>query len=366
MKSMIRKTILPVIAILLSSSTVASYIFANNNPEPMDTTQPLPVKGFVFGKDRPFAQCHASSLIHLNDGSFIITWFGGTREKDNDVGIWMAKGFPGDWQKPFEVAKIRNEPHSNPVLFQAPTGKIFLFFKVGEEIPEWETWVKTSDDFGETWSSAYELAKDDRGGRGPVRNKPIILSNGTLIAGASNEKGLWNVFFDLSADGGETWSPTPYIGIDRHKITGKGVIQPTLWESAPGQVHALLRSTSGYICRTDSKDYGETWSPVYKTSLPNPNSAIDLTKLSDGTLVLVHNTDNRDWGARNTLVMSTSKDNGATWKEKIILEDGRRDDEYSYPAIIHFGDTIAVTYTWNRENIAFWMGTEEDIMSATH
>ena len=116
----------------------------------------------------------------------------------------------------------------------------------------------------------------------------------------------------------------PYLQIDRKEITGKGIIQPTLWESEPGQVHAFLRSTAGVICRSDSKDYGKTWSPVYKTSLPNPNSGIDVAKLSDGTLVLAYNPTTKDWGSRGKLALAISFDNGKTWPKKIDLEDGKR------------------------------------------
>jgi predicted neuraminidase len=190
----------------------------------------------------------------------------------------------------------------------------------------------------------------------------ILLSDGTWLAGASNEQGLWNAFFDRSSDEGKTWNATPYLQINRKEIAGKGIIQPTLWESAPGQVHALLRSTAGIICRSDSKDYGKTWSPVYKTSLPNPNSGIDVAKLSDGTLVLAYNPTSRDWGSRGKLALAISFDNGKTWPKKIDLETGKEDEEFSYPAIISFDDSIAVTYTYNREKIAFWMATKDWIL----
>ncbi len=321
----------------------------------------LPLKGFLFEEQR-YPECHASTIIHLKNGEFIAAWFGGTEEKNNDVGIWMTKGKPGAWGKTFEVAKINNTPHWNPVLFQSAEGKIYLFFKEGKEIPQWETWVKTSDDEGKTWSEARELVKGDHGGRGPVRNKMVILSDGTWLAGASNEQGMWNAFFDRSEDAGKTWKATPYLQIDRKEIAGKGIIQPTLWESAPGQVHALLRSTAGVICRSDSKDYGKTWSPVYKTSLPNPNSGIDAAKLSDGTLVLAYNPTTRDGGSRGKLALAISFDNGKTWPKKIDLEDGKEDEEFSYPAIISYNDSIAVTYTFNRKKIAYWMATKDWIL----
>jgi predicted neuraminidase len=121
----------------------------------------------------------------------------------------------------------------------------------------------------------------------------------------------------------------------------------------------LLRSSAGVICRSDSRDYGKTWSVVYKTTLPNPNSGIDLTKLGDGTLVLVYNRDGKNWGARRPLSVSVSKDNGKTWTTGPDLETGTGEDEFSYPAVISFGDTVAGTYTWKRQRIGFWMGRVE-------
>src|SRR5687768_12461298 len=75
-------------------------------------------KDFVFGADRPFAQCHASTVLRNRDGQFLVAWFGGTHEKHDDVGIWLSRGKPGNWSKPEEVAKIREDAHWNPVLFQ--------------------------------------------------------------------------------------------------------------------------------------------------------------------------------------------------------------------------------------------------------
>ena len=118
-------------------------------------------KDFVFGDDRPFAQCHASTVLRTGDGKFLVAWFGGTYENHDDVGIWLSKGEPGKWSAPVEVAKIREDAHWNPVLFQDPSGKIILFFKVGKTIDFWETWFKESNDNGETWSEARELVAGD-------------------------------------------------------------------------------------------------------------------------------------------------------------------------------------------------------------
>lgn len=340
----------PAIIAMVLLSVLCIALTKDRAPEIIKLTS-----GHVLGPQRPFAQGHASTIVKGKGNTWLVAWFGGTHEKHPDVGIWLSKGDGTQWSAPVEVAKIREDAHWNPVLYKAPNGEIILYFKVGATIDNWETWYMTSSDGGDTWSKAKELVAGDHGGRGPVRNKPIRLSNGVLIAGSSNEKNkVWNAFVDRSEDNGRTWKASPFLQLDRKEIAGEGIIQPTLWESSPGNVHMLLRSSCGYICRSDSKDYGKTWSKVYKTSLPNPNSGIDLVKLSDGKLALVYNPDNVNWGERNPLMLAVSSDNGVTWATKMDIETGVKDDEFSYPAIVASGDTVSVTYTWKRQNIAYW------------
>ena len=127
----------------------------------------------------------------------------------------------------------------------------------------------------------------------------------------------------------------------------------------PGDVHMLLRSSAGFICRSDSNDYGITWSSVYLTALPNPNSGIDLAKLATNDLVLIFNPQAENWGERRPLSVAISRDNGHTWDFICELETGVEGDEFSYPAVVSRQNTIALTYTWKRRNIAFWIGTIE-------
>lgn len=309
---------------------------------------------FIFGDDRPFAQCHASSIEKLGNGQFMIVWFAGSHEKNDDVGIWMSKGQPGNWEDPKMLVKVRNDPHWNPVLFNAPDGKLYLYFKVGKEIDDWETWVQYSEDGGETWSEAKELVEGDRGGRGPVRNHILVLSDSTWLAPASVEKNkVWNAFVDRSEDGGKTWLNTETLILDRNLVKGEGVIQPALWESKPNTVHMLLRTSAGKIGRSDSKDNGFTWSPVELTDLPNNNSGIDLVKINDETIALVYNPVSENWGKRYPMQLAVSFDNGMTWPVKEIIEAGEGKNEFSYPSIIYDEGYLVFCYTWNRERIKF-------------
>ena len=288
----------------------------------------------------------------------LAVWFGGSREGRDDVAIWGAERCRTRWSVPRRLAKVRNCAHWNPVLFADPEGRVHLYFKVGRKIPEWETWTMTSEDEGAIWTEPRELVPGDRGGRGPVKNKPIRLSDGTWLAGASLEgDGVWNVFVDRSEDGGGAWGATDVIPLDRGDFQGRGVIQPTLWESEPGRVHMLMRSTCGFICRSDSEDNGRTWSEIRKTDLPNNNSGLDLVRLEDGTLCLVCNPVSAR--VRTPLSILLSFDNGHTWPRRLDLETDS--GEYSYPAVIATPVGMAVTYTWKRRRIAFWMGSVERI-----
>lgn len=326
------------------------------------------IKEYIFEQPQPFASCHASTLVVLPDGDVVAAWFGGTRESAGDVAIWCARRVDGHWTAPVKVADHEGVPQWNPVLFQ-DDGRIHLFYKIGHTIPAWKTMVIMSDDGGRTWSAPRELVSGDRGGRGPVKNKPIRLADGTWVAPASVESDVWDAFVDISRDCGQTWTKSQLVPIHRSVLSvadtaalslpvpelsfqGKGVIQPTLWESEPGVVHMLLRSTAGRIYRSDSTDGGHTWCAAYPTSLPNNNSGIDLAKLENGTLVLAYNPVVENWGPRTPLVLSVSEDNGDTWGHEFVLEDG--EGEYSYPAIVSRGNDLCLTYTWKRERIAFW------------
>lgn len=311
----------------------------------------------VFGDDRPFAQCHASTMIGLDDGRYLLAWFAGSHEKNDDVGIWMAEGKPGAWSKPHLAVKVRQDPHWNPVLFKAPDGSVYLYFKVGKEIDNWETWVQRSADQGRTWSQARELVPGDKGGRGPVRNQPLVLSDGTWLAPASVEHNkVWDVFVDRSTDGGQTWMSSGKLALDRSVVKGEGVIQPAFWESAPGQVHMLMRSSSGRICRSDSRDYGKTWSAIYQTSLPNNNSGIDLAQVAGDTIAVIFNPVSENWGKRYPITVAVSTDNGQTWPLQVDIEKGRDKAELSYPDLFYQDGYLVACYTWNRQRIAFWKG----------
>lgn len=308
--------------------------------------------GQLFQKKKHFKSSHASTVVKMNDGRLMSAYFAGTGEGADDVRIWFSIYENGEWNTPSQVPSEDTVAHWNPVLINFGT-HIRLYYKVGEEIPYWVTKYTETYDGGKTWTPAKELVEDDTsGGRGPVRNKSIILSDGTIIAGASTEQGLWKAFFDLSVDGGKTWQKTDYI--TAKGVNGKdiGMIQPTIWQDSEGTVHAMFRTNCGRIYRSESTDLGRTWSEAYSTGMMNNFSGIDCVMTDDGKLWLVHTP--AGMKVRNSLILSVSEDNGKTWKDVMTLEKSiNLAAEFSYPAIIAEGNRLYITYTHSRKTINY-------------
>lgn len=297
--------------------------------------------------------CHASTVLPLDNGTVVAAWFAGSSESDDDVKILTSvRGTDGKWGEPIRVSADPNVAHWNPVLFQNDDGTITLYFKVGKNTQYWKTYYSTSTD-GKNWAAPRELVPgDNSGGRGPVKNKPLRLKNGTILAPGSTEiDDKYRCFVDISTDNGKTWNRTPEINSSFLRFFKVPMIQPTLWESKDGSVHMFTRTKVGKIYRSDSYDGGKTWCTAYPTNLPNNNSGIDLDTDDSGRIFLVYNPVGIP-GIRTPLTLAVSLDDGKTFTKIKTFETGLA--EYSYPAVVVKGDTIHITYTYERDYIAYW------------
>ena len=305
---------------------------------------------FIFTK-APFASSHASSIVETPKG-LVSAFFAGSDEGNKDVGIWLSRNIQGRWTPPVQVADgVQNKkvqyPCWNPVLFRMPQGELILFYKVGPKPSQWWGMLKRSKDAGLTWSAAEKLPN---GILGPVKNKPLLLADGTLLCPSSSEDSGNKLHFEMTKDGGRTWKKTKALN------DGKtfSAIQPSVIFLRDGRMKLLCRSNTGFIMEAYSSDQGNTWTPLQKTNLKNPNSGSDAITLKSGLHVLVHNPlGNRPKeteGEREILAVSTSKD-GTHWTKVGELEN-KPLKEFSYPAIIQTRDgRIHISYTWKREKI---------------
>ena len=304
-------------------------------------------KEFIYDPKTPveIPSCHAATLIKTADG-ILAAWFGGTHEGHDDVQIYVAhrSDADGTWTAPQCVSVVEPIPNWNPVLYDNGE-EILLYYKRSKEIHSWNTMFTTSRDGGYTWAVPRRLCEDDIDGRGPVKNKPIRLSNGTILAGASFEQGPWRCFADISSDNGYTWEQTPFLPVPTEDTE---VIQPSLWEDARG-VHMLVRSKNKKIFRSDSTDFGKTWCTLYPIDLPNNNSGLDLVKVAENRIILCCNPVTE---GRTPLSLFESTDSGDTFVRLFDLET--EPGEYSYPAVITDGKYLYGCYTWKREKMVFF------------
>jgi len=313
---------------------------------------------FLYEK-APFPSCHASTIVEAADGTLVSAWFGGTREKHPDVGIWVSRKVNQAWTAPVEVANgvqyqkidgtLVRHPAWNPVLFQPKNGPLLLFYKVGPNPQTWWGLLSTSNDSGKTWTVPRRLPE---GILGPIKNKPIELADGVIICPSSTEApdtDLWQVHMELTSDQGLTWQRTMSLN------DGKsfGAIQPSLLKLSEKELIAVGRTKQKRVFEIRSQDGGITWGEMHASSLPNPNSGVDAVTLVDSRHLLVYNhvSGKQDsWGERSPLNLAISKD-GSTWQAALKLEDTPK-GEFSYPAVIQTRDGLVhVTYTWNRKRI---------------
>ena len=307
----------------------------------------LLTKEFIYDPKTPvnIPSCHAATLIKTADG-ILAAWFGGTHEGHDDVQIYVAhrSDADGTWTAPQCVSVVEPIPNWNPVLYDNGE-EILLYYKRSKEIHSWNTMFTTSRDGGYTWAVPRRLCEDDIDGRGPVKNKPIRLSNGTILAGASFEQGPWRCFADISSDNGYSWELTPFLPVPTEDTE---VIQPSLWEDNRG-VHMLVRSKNKKIFRSDSTDFGKTWCTLYPIDLPNNNSGLDLVKVAENRIILCCNPVTE---GRTPLSLFESTDSGDTFVRLFDLET--EPGEYSYPAVITDGKYLYGCYTWKREKMVFF------------
>jgi predicted neuraminidase len=301
-------------------------------------------RSYVYEK-APFPECHASTIVETPAG-LICSWFGGTEEKHPDVGIWTSHLHGGAWSTPVEVANGvwsdgKRYPTWNPVLFQYPDGPLALFYKVGPDPSSWWGMQMVSSDHGKTWSMPKKLPE---GILGPIRNKPVLLSDDSLLCGSSTEHDGWRLQMEKTPDRGKTWQRIAPSTIN----TGLEAIQPTILKLGGEKLQILNRARrAGKILASHSNDNGETWSKLEPIALPNNNSGIDAVTTRSGKHYLVYNHTPK---GRTPLCVAVSED-AKTWRPAFVLESAP--GEYSYPAIIESADgMLQITYTWKRQKIS--------------
>ena len=336
-----------------------SYHFSVDIP----TSHAAIMKDEFLYTSAPFPEAHASTIVETKKGDLVVAYFGGTKERNPDVCIWVSRKpkRANDWTVPVMVADgvFGDKRYAcwNPVLFEMPNGELWLFFKIGASVGEWTGWLTKSKDGGRTWSRREPLPD---GFLGPVKNKPELI-NGRLLCPSSTENDGWRFHMEIYDLKTKQWKYVPVesteaIKTDDNKMHPIDCIQPSILKLKDGRLQVLMRTHNARLATSFSSDGGDTWTPVTLSDVENNQSGTDAVTLTDGRHVLIYNNfatlPLTKKGPRTPLSIAVSQD-GQTWRHALTLEDSPI-DQYSYPAIIQGKDgTLHCVYTWRRQRIAY-------------
>ena len=343
---------------------------------------------------------HASCIVEAPNGNLIVCWFHGSGERTaDDVKIEGARKRKGakTWSARFTMADTPDYPDTNCAMFIDPQGRLWLLWPtilanewhtalmkyriasdyLGDGPPKWEVsevlHITPGKEFPEVVSNYLTKAEATlRNSTQPeeisnraqayfdrmrthaadklyrrlgwmTRAHPFILEGKRLIVPLYSD-GFSFSLMAITDDWGKTWHASA-------PLIAAGNIQPSIVQRKDGSLFTLMRDNGPppkRLHQSESRDRGETWSPVTDSEHPNPGSGAEITSLNNGHWVLISNDTER---GRNSLAVQISDDEGKTWKWKRHLEfdpPGAEAGSFHYPSIIQAKDgTLHASYSFH-------------------
>ena len=307
---------------------------------------------------------HASALLAMpaaHPSALLAFWFAGDRESAPNVQIAMSAldRASGNWsaarmvldrsemgaQLGFGIRRL-----GNPVAWLDGQGQVHLFvvatglggwaagrvvhLRQAAPTPQapWAWDAVAVLPLSWLWNTSYL-----------VRTAPLPLADGGLVLPAYFELARkYPVALRLDAQGAlRAMVPMSTQG---------QMLQPALLALDRREWLALMRDSgpAGRIRVARTRDGGVQWSDAQDLPLDNPNASV-ATLTAGGQHLLVYNPQK---SGRDRLRMASSADAGR-WSSMVDLENGPPGHEYSYPAMAMVDGQVWVSYTDQRQSIAW-------------
>ncbi len=305
--------------------------FANGNDEAVN------VNGRTFAK----AYGREPILAKMPDGTLICMFTtGGPTEPHNENITVYSKSSDGGktWTDCGTIFKNKNRGCWCTEIFTEGSAPFTVVSTYNALCPfkELQTFISYTYDNGKTWTTPTHMH--------PLVNtvsfrKGIKMSNGEWLfpvywtvardcfeweeddyykddwwQGTAHESGV-----AITSDGGKSFERC-----GRH-IADYSVWEPTAIELEEGHILMFCRDKH-FLGRTESFDFGRTWTEYEVSDIPNPSSKMDLVK-ANGKVILINNFDEND---RKKLEIAISDNNAKTWREARIPVDST-EEEFLYP-----------------------------------
>jgi predicted neuraminidase len=309
---------------------------------------------------------HASSLLAMPDthpSALLAFWFAGARESAADVQIaashfdralqrWSAARFVVNRHAVAEQLGFGLRRLGNPVAWSDRRGRIHLFVVAtglggwasarivhllqdnkGEDFAALSFGVERVLPLSWLWNKSFL-----------VRTAPLPLKDGGMVLPVHFEMGIkYPVALRFDASG-------EFLGMVRIS-SRKHLLQPSLLMATESRWLALMRDQrpEGRVAAAETLDGGQSWTDLPDLALHNPDSSVAGLALAPERMLLAHNSSPN---ARKVLDLSASAD-GRNWVLVQTLAKGIGSAEYSYPAMAWADDSLWVSYTDQRQAIAW-------------
>lgn len=205
---------------------------------------------------------------------------------------------------------------------------------------------------GVNWTRGNDLPLNSGGNR-----DPHLLPSGRLIWAGWNTSAYTD---DLS---GTQWNATS-LSLDAIKdAMQRGgfstLTEAVVYSSSDNVLHMLMRTNTGKLWGSSSRDNGETWSGIFATSFTDDSQKFDFINLPDGRVMYIGTPVYSGKNKRLPLVVSISED-GYVFNKSFIIGDteytSQSNDKtklgnYSYPSAMIHGDDVYVIYAKQKEII---------------
>lgn len=322
---------------------------------------------------RPTPSAHAATLAEVLPGTrlhvahveqdrlpvhLVAAWFGGTREGAADVSLYQSDWYANVSWLPAREIMTRQQAQSelgrnirklgNPLIVSEP-GRLHLFF-VSVSYGGWAGSAinrTTSTDGGKYWLPSQRIVTS------PFFNLSTLVRNpGTWLDDGSLGLPVYHEFVNKHGE----WlrlDPEGRVLAKERMPMPRATLQPAVVALDSQRAVAALRDAGpgeNHVQWSETQDAGRTWHAASARTIPNPNSAVAMIGLRDGSLLMAGNPIG---GNRNQLALLRSTDQGSTWTLVRMVEQSANDkDEFSYPTLLQDRTgVIHLVYTHLRQGI---------------